>query len=137
MVLLLVPLLTSCGGGDYCGRVQSHQQELTRILTSTDKDRLLQALPAFQDLADAAPSDVQGDWQLVVARIQALRSALDNAGVDPATYDRAHPPAGVSAEDRHLIDEASKDLAGPDTLQSLARVQQEVLDVCHTPLSLD
>ena len=135
-LLLLLPLLTGCGGGSYCERVHAHQDDLTRILTSDSRDRLLQALPAFRDLADAAPEDVADDWQLVIARIQSLQTALQDAGVDPATYDRRHPPSGVTAEQRRLIDEASRQLGGADTLQSLARVQQEVLDVCHTPLSL-
>jgi hypothetical protein len=72
----------------------------------------------------------------VVTRIEALDAALRHAGVDPATYDATHPPAGLSAGDRALIRRAAAHLAASDTQQALAAVQQEVLDVCHTPLDL-
>ena len=76
------------------------------------------------------------DWKLLVARVTAVQTALDHAGVDPASYDPRHPPAGLSAEDRGLIRRAAARLAASDTQQALANVQQEVLDVCHTPLEL-
>jgi len=71
-----------------------------------------------------------------VARVTALQTALDDAGIDAASYDPRHPPTGLSAEDRDLIRGAAAQLAATDTQQALANVQQEVLDVCHTPLQL-
>jgi hypothetical protein len=135
-VLALLPL-AGCGGGkDYCGTVGEHQSELGSIAGSGDRAALIEALPVFEDLQGKAPDDVADDWQLLVTRIQALDTALKNADVDPATYDARHPPAGLSAEDRTLIRRAAAQLAASDTQQALATVQQEVLDVCHTPLDL-
>ena len=135
-VLALLPL-AGCGGGkDYCGTVSEHQSQLGSIARSGDRAALIQALPIFEDLRDTAPDDVTDDWQLLVTRIQALDTALENAGVDTATYDAEHPPAGLSAEHRTLIRRAAAQLAASDTQQAIATVQQEVLDVCHTPLEL-
>ena len=136
--VLLLPLLTGCGGGggDYCGAVKDHQSDLGSIVQSGDRTALIRALPVFEDLASRAPDDVRGDWQLLVSRITGLKTALDHAGVDPASYDPAHPPATLGAEDRGLIRRAAARLAASDTQQALANVQQEVLDVCHTPLEL-
>lgn len=61
---------------------------------------------------------------------------MEAADVDASTYDPQHPPAGLSAEDRGLIRRAAAQLAASDTQEALGRVQQEVLDVCHTPLEL-
>ena len=101
-----------------------------------DRTALIQALPVFEDLAGKAPADVSADWSLLVNRITALQSALDHAGVDPTSYDPRHPPPGLSAQDRGLLRSAAARLAAADTQQALANVQQEVLDVCHTPLEL-
>jgi hypothetical protein len=132
----MLPLAGCGGGGGYCGAVKAHQSDLGSIVHSDDRAALIQALPDFEDLAKAAPDDVVDDWQLLVDRIRALDAALHEAGVDPSTYDAQHPPAGLSTEDRGLIRRAAAELAASDTQQALATVQQEVLDVCHTPLDL-
>ena len=132
----LLPL-TGCGGGDgYCGAVKDHQSDLGSIAQGGDRAALLQALPILEDLGARAPDDVADDWHLLTTRIKALDTALEHAGVDPATYDATHPPAGLSAEDLGLIRRAAAELAASDTRQAFATVQQEVLDVCHTPLEL-
>lgn len=134
---LLLTLLTSCGHGQsYCAAVKDHQAELGSIVQAGRRTALLQALPIFEDLQSKAPDDVADDWQLLVTRIHALRTALREAGVDPATYDAKHPPAGLSTADRSAIRRAAAQLAAADTQQAFATVQQEVLDVCHTPLEI-
>jgi hypothetical protein len=133
---LLLPLLSACGGQSYCDTVKAHQSELGSIAGSGRRTALLQALPIFEDLQGKAPGDVADDWQLVVTRIRALKTALEQAHVDPASYDPQRPPAGLSGDERARIREAAAGLAAPDTAQALANVQQEVLDVCHTPLEL-
>jgi hypothetical protein len=135
--LVVVPLLCACGHGtSYCGAVEDHQSDLGSIAHAGDRTALLQALPILEELRDRSPEDVADDWQLLVTRIRALDTALTKADVDPATYDPKHPPAGLSSEDRDLIRRAAAELAASDTRQAFATVQQEVLDVCHTPLDL-
>jgi hypothetical protein len=137
VLVAVLPLLAGCGRGQsYCGAVQDHQSQLGSIVQSGDRTALIQALPVFQDLSGKAPPDVTADWKLLVVRISALQTALDDAGVDPASYDPGQPPAGLSAADRTRIRSAAAQLAAADTQQALANVQQEVLDVCHTPLEL-
>jgi hypothetical protein len=137
VLLLLVPVLTGCGGGpSYCDSVKSHQAELGTVIQSGGREALLQALPIFEDLQGSAPSDVADDWQLVVTRVTALRTALTEAHVDPATYDPEHPPAGLTSAQRTAILRAAAGVGAADMRQALADLQQEVLDVCHTPLEL-
>src|SRR5690349_6499366 len=119
--LMLLPLASGCGHGrSYCAAVRDHQADLGSIAHSSDRTALISALPIFEDLQSRAPDDVSGDWQLLVTRIQALDTALRHAGVDPATYDAAHPPAGLSAADRAPIRRAAAQLAASDTQQALA-----------------
>ena len=136
-VLLVAPLLTACGGGDgYCDTVKSHQSEIGSAIRNGDPTGALQLESAFEDLQDAAPDDVQDEYQLLVTRITALRAALGDAGVDPSSYDPQHPPSGLPPAERAAIRRAAAALAAPDVAQALASVQQEVLDVCHTPLEV-
>jgi hypothetical protein len=137
LTLALLPMVGACGGGQsYCDAVHDHQSDLGSIARGGDRAGLIAALPIFSDLRDKAPDDVADDWDLVVTRTEALDDALTDAHVDPATYDPHHPPADLSDEDRAAIRRAAAQLAASDTQDALARVQQEVLDVCHTSLEL-
>jgi hypothetical protein len=121
---------------DYCEVVTDNQEELTRILGEGGPDVLLRALPIFRELEDAAPSDIRDDWQIVVNGLAALESALEDAGVDPATYDRERPPDGLSEQEQDRIDAAAQDLTTADSVAAFAAVEQQARDVCKTPLRL-
>jgi hypothetical protein len=121
---------------DYCDVVSENQDELTRILGEGGPDVLLRALPIFRELQEAAPSDIRDDWRIVVSGLDALESALDDAGVDPATYDREKPPEGVSQEERDRIDAAALELTTDESVDAFAAVEQQARDVCKTPLRL-
>jgi hypothetical protein len=135
---LLLPFLAACGSDqdEYCDAVESHQQELSDIVGSGDPDALLKALDVLEELQDKAPGDITDEWQQVVSRIEALRDALDAAGVDPATYDRDKPPTDLGAEDQAAIDAAAKQLGSGTTLRALQDLDQQARDVCKTPLTL-
>lgn len=137
-LVLLLPLLVACGSDqeDYCGAVEEHQQELSDIVGSGEPDALLRALDVFEELQDDAPGDISDEWQQVVGRIEALSDALEDAGIDAAAYDRANPPADLSAEDKAAIDAAAKQLGSGTTLRALQDLDQHARDVCHTPLTL-
>jgi hypothetical protein len=139
VVVLLVTLAAGCSGDpyeDYCEVVADNQQELTVILDEGGPDVLLKALPIFRELEDAAPDDIRDDWKIVVSGLTALEDALDDAGVDPATYDRDDPPEGLSDEEKARIDAAAEELRTPDSEAAFAAVEQQARDVCKTPLRL-
>jgi len=138
-VLVVVILLAGCSDDpyeEYCAAVTDNQAELTRTLGEGGPDVLLRALPIFRELEEAAPSDISDDWQIVVNGLDALESALDDAGVDPATYDRENPPEGVSKAERDRIDAAAQDLTTDESEAAFAAVEQQARDVCKTPLRL-
>ena len=119
----------------YCGTVEEHQETLTEIAAAQDAGSLLDALPAYRDLAEDAPRDIAGDWDQVVDALDALEGALADAGVEPEEYDAADPPADLAAEDRRAIERAAEELGSQATVGAMARVEQHALDVCGTPLS--
>jgi hypothetical protein len=120
----------------YCDSVKDHQEKLSEVLGDGSPDALLEALPIFRDLADDAPDDVKDDWKTVVDALEGLQDALQHADVDPATYDRDHPPAGLSQADKDAIDQAAAELGSETSNTAFNAVEQEAKDVCGTPLEL-
>lgn len=119
----------------YCDEVESQQEGLGEALAAGGGTTgLFDALPAFRELAAEAPQDIADDWQVVVTRIENLETALSDAGVDPASYDRDNPPAGLDEDAQRRIDAAAAALAGRASQAAFSRVSQHSRDVCHTPL---
>jgi hypothetical protein len=131
-------LLVGCGSDQdaYCDTVSDHQEELSEIVGEGGPDALMRALDVFRELQDDAPSDISDEWQQVVSSIEGLQEALDDAGVDPATYDPDRPPTGLSESDQQAITAAATRLGGAETAGALQDLDQQARDVCHTPLTL-
>ena len=104
----------------YCDAVKDHQQELGEMLGDGSPDALLKALPIFRDLADEAPEDLRDEWKTVIDAVAGLQEALEDAGVDPATYDRDHPPGGLSQADQEAIDAAAGQLTSEETVTAFS-----------------
>jgi hypothetical protein len=140
--IVLMVALTLLGTGckdqqeKYCDAVKDHQQELGEVLGDGAPDALLKALPIFTDLADDAPEDIRDEWKTVIDAVEGLQQALKDAGVDPATYDRDHPPEGLSQAEKDAIDAAAGELASEQTVTAFAGVDQQAKDVCGTPLEI-
>lgn len=120
----------------YCSAVEEHRSEIGAALNAGKETGLLRALPAFEELAAAAPDDIRDEWRIVIDRVSELEAALDAAGVDAASYDFAKPPADLAADDRKAIETAATRLGSTDTAAALAGVEQQARDVCKSPLSL-
>lgn len=129
-------------GGDerfaaYCEEVEDQQQGLGEVLAGGGETTgLIDALPAFRELAAVAPRDVADDWRIVVNRVAALEEAMVDADVDPSTYDPENPPEHVGEEQRERIEAAAAALVSPDSAAAFGSVSQHARDVCHTPLHL-
>ena len=71
----------------------------------------------------------------MIGRLEALESALDDAGIDPATYDPKTSLKALPAAQRRAIEGAARDLGDEATVAAMAGIEQQALDVCKTPLS--
>ncbi|WP_134741676.1 hypothetical protein [Nocardioides sp. 503] len=140
LALVLAATLAGCGDddpyADYCEEVTAQQKDVTEALADRGPTALIEALPSFRALQDEAPRDIADDWDVLVTRIDALAEALEDADVDPATYDATSPPAGLDAEEETAIEAAATELAGPAARSALTAVDQQARDVCKTPLYL-
>ena len=138
--LLLLLALVTAGCADqqekYCDAVKDNQQKLGEVLGDGSPDALLRALPIFRELEGKAPEDIRDEWTTVIDALEGLHKALEDAGVDPATYDRHHPPEGLSQADKDAIDAAARQLTSNETVTAFSGVDQEAKDVCGTPLQV-
>lgn len=135
---LAAVLLTGCGGddtSDYCDSVKDHQRELSDIAASTEPGAIFGALDAYRDLEGDAPRDLGDEWRQVIDRLGALESALDEADIDPATYDPKTSLKSLPAAQRRAIEGAARDLGDEATVSAMAGIEQQALDVCKMPLS--
>lgn len=145
LAALAVAVLAAVAGGgwlawqrthpSYCEVVAEHQTELAELTAEGGGGALFEALDVYRELRAAAPDDVQDDWDRVIGRLEVLEEAVEDAGVDPATYDAERPPAGLEAGERAAIEAAARELGAPPTLAAMGNLEQQALDVCHTPLS--
>ena len=120
----------------YCDAVKDHQQQLGEVLGGGAPDALFKALPIFHELEGKAPEDIRDEWTTVIDAVEGLQKALKDAGVDPATYDRDHPPEGLGQADKDAIDAAALQLTSDETVSAFSGVDQQAKDVCGTPLQL-
>ena len=134
-----VPVV-GCGDDDpfeaYCKEVKAQRESLSEDLASDTGTSLIDALPEFEQLQDKSPDDLKDEWDTVTTRIGDLVEALEDAGVDPATYDHRKPPAGLTADEVDAIEAAARALATPEMKAALDGVEQQARDVCKTPMTL-
>jgi hypothetical protein len=139
VLVLVVGPLAGCGGdryASYCGSLEDHRAALTKTLDAGGPQALLRALPTLRDLQRDAPDDIADDWRTLTGALTGLQDALRDAGVDPATYDRAKPPPGVTQAERDRIDAAATEVGSARTQAALTAVDQQARDVCHASLTL-
>ncbi|QIK76379.1 hypothetical protein [Nocardioides piscis] len=137
-LVLAASLLVGCGGddrGDYCQAVEEHQRELGELDPNTDPGAIFTALEHYRALAEEAPSDIQDEWTQVITRIEAVETALEDAGVDPSTFDPQETLKELSKEERQAVTGAGRDLGDDQTRQAMEGLKQQALDVCKTPLT--
>ena len=122
-LLLVLVLVSGCGGDDYCGAVEEHQAELTDVTASGSPAALLEALPIFRDLADGAPDDIRDDWDALLDPLEELDDSLRAADVDPRrttrrTSRRISPTSSVGASRRPAPPSPTRPSSRPSTRSS-------------------
>lgn len=141
--VLALTLVAAAGGWflwdrthpSYCEVVADRQDDLTELGAASGPGATFAALEHYRDLQAAAPDDVADEWAVVVDRMAALEEALRDAGVDPATYDPERDREELDRSERSRVEEAAGALADPATREAMAALEQQALDVCHTPLA--
>ncbi len=97
----LVLSLSACGGSDseYCDLL-SDESEVTEF-DPTDENAMEESVQRVQDIVDAAPDDVRGDWETFASFLEDPEAA---ATADPAEFESAMQNISQNAQDECDID---------------------------------
>ena len=118
----------------YCDQVAAHTAAVQAGQGAMQN--LVEGLPELEELGGAAPSDLKDEWQVLVNAVRGFRQAFDDTGVDPSAADLAALPDSVTAEQRQRIKDAASVLVSAEVKAAVSGIEQQALDVCHTPLQL-
>lgn len=140
LALLALTSLTACGGepsvDDYCARLTEDQQRIAAILSSGDAAELLDNVALFDDLREVSPRDLRDEWDTFVTALRELRSALDDAGVEPGDFEDGKPPASLTGQERRAVVAAADRIADPDVVAAASGIETQARDVCKINLGL-
>lgn len=130
----------ACGGepsvDDYCGRLAEDREQIAAILTAGDAAGLLDNVALFDRLRQDSPRDLRDEWDTVVTALEELRSALDDAGVEPGDFEDGRPPASLTGEQRRAVVAAADRVADPDVVAAASGIETQARDVCKINLGL-
>lgn len=131
-IAVLVGFLTGCGSreGRYCGALAEEKSDLIKLADQKGGDVLAPTLQSFERLRSLAPGELTDEWDTLVFAYQALADAVAAAGVDPADYDPAKRPAGVTAQQARRLAAVAAKLGSTRVQEAAAGIQDHAQQVC-------
>lgn len=137
--LALVAPLTGCTSQQesYCGTLEDEKQTLADLSASSgdpEAGTLSKTIDVFERLRAEAPDDVVDEWDTYVTALQALESALADAGADESMFTDGERPSGMSEADYESISAAAVELRSTRVVEAAAGLEQHALDVCQVEL---
>jgi hypothetical protein len=106
----LVLALTACSsdsGSEYCDLITNAEEDSSLAdADPSDPEGMEQLTSTFREIADAAPDDIQGDWETVADGFEAFSAE------EPPTDDSAFADmeTALSNIEQHVQDECDIDL---------------------------
>lgn len=100
------------------------------------RQQLHAGLAAFEELQQAAPTDIRDEWDTFVFAWQDLADVLDETGVDATTFDPKHRPRGLSDEDFERVRAVGEELRSPRVRDAVEEITRHAHDVCGLSLDL-
>jgi hypothetical protein len=137
--LLLVPFAGCAGEKEtYCDAVAEEKQTLEDLSAGADDPEagaLSKTIDVFERLQENAPDDLVDEWDTYVTALQALETALEDAGADESMFTDGEKPEGMSDEDYDSISAAAVELRSTRVVEAAAGIEKQALDVCKISLS--
>ena len=138
---LAVTMFAGCASATetYCSTLEDEQQQLKELAEGAGEpndDIFRETLSVFDELQSEAPDDIVDEWDTLIFALEGLVGALDDAGLDPADYERGRTPDGVTQEQMAAIQAAAEDLESDEVKEASEGIEQHATDVCQVDLTL-
>lgn len=139
-VVLALGALSACSedpqDGDYCTAFAAEQESLARLAEAdaATTDLVTPALAFYQRLGEVAPDDLADEYDTMVVAYRSLAEAIEEAGVDPAAYERGTRPEGVTAEEARQLAAVASKLDAPRVREAATGIQDHADQVCEVDL---
>lgn len=144
LALLLGLGLTACGGGDddasisadyreYCSVAKENQSVFADDGTGLG---LVSNVDRLTKIADAAPDDLDDEWQTFLGAVTGLRDAIEKVGLKPTDFVDGQPPASTPEADKQTVALAADRLGQEDVVAAANGIEQQAKDVCKFQLGL-
>jgi hypothetical protein len=149
IVVLGAGLVTGCGssgGGSgssssgYCSEIKSSAESIKSFTASSgtpDFTKLSDFIAKAHELADKAPSDIKDDWTVMVGAMDALTSALDDAGLkleDLGAMMSGQVPDGVDASKLAGLATKLQSIGSEQVTKAGDAISKQAKDVCKVDL---
>ena len=140
-------VLTGCGGGDdadsgtndtetYCAKLKDDKAAFTAFSGSggdVDPGQIGDAIDRFHELADAAPKEVQQDWDLLDGALSEIERGLAEAGIsdkDLAGLQNGDIPKGVDVGKLTKLLPKVQALQGKEIQDAVKSIRTHAKDAC-------
>lgn len=143
---LTAGLLAGCGddgdggSGDadgYCDRMEQADKDLAS-LEGGDLQGLDQAIDTIHEIADDAPDDVAGDWEVLDQAVTDLETALEEAGVELSDLEgisSGEIPEGLDPAKLATLGEDLSKIGSQEVQDASDNIQKHAKDECGIELN--
>jgi hypothetical protein len=151
IVVLGAGLVTGCGssggsggsGGSssgYCSEIKSSAESIKSFTAGSgtpDFTKLADFIAKAHDLANKAPSDIKDDWTVLVGAMDALTSALSDAGLkleDMGMLMAGQMPPGVDTSKLAGLAPKLQAIGSANVTKAGNAISKQAKDVCKVDL---
>ncbi len=128
--------LTGCGGGgggdagDYCDTLKDSESNFEDLASAGNFDGFDEALDKMHELADDAPDEIKGDWEVFDKAFTDLEQALEDADMTMSDLEGMSDPSAVDPEKLAGLMEAAAPLSSEEFATAAENIEKHAKDEC-------
>lgn len=131
-VVMVLTLVSACGGTDYCDAVKNNEKTLNTFGSLRTNAGYERYAKVFGTIGDLAPKEVTADWKKLSKVSKNILKAQNDVGLKLEEMDDAQKTKKLDQEQRNELNDAYKGFN--DTAKERAAVVKNVKQECKITL---